>query len=878
METWNFIDQFGFFTGYEPYPWQRRLYERFLVGDVPRQLALPTGLGKTSVMVVWLLALAAQAQKGRVALPRRLVYVVNRRTVVDQATQIAEDIRTKLLAPHPVPKAVREQLQKLTVHQEMPLAIATLRGQFADSGEWKEDPTRPAIICGTVDMIGSKLLFSGYGDSFKRRPVHAGLLGQDSLLVHDEAHLEPAFEALLQRVFELQRGGGTWHRRMRLMALSATLRQASESAFTLDAEDRKHPEALQRLSARKILTLHEAKSQEVARRVAELAARFEGQPVRVLVFVRSPVTAQEEVVPLLRKATGASLSDRLVLLTGTMRGAERDSLLLERESFRVFLTGKPPAKTHYLVATSAGEVGVDLDADHLITELAPLDSLLQRLGRVNRRGGVNRAAEVHVVVPKDLRDGDPLAQSLRATSEVLHRWVEQEARPDLSPQNLDRLLNALTEDERQQAFSPVPPLATLTDIHLDCLAATSAGELPPGGPHVPQLLHGEEPVEPEVYVLWRRELPLFAAFSFERRPQALREWLHLCPPVQRELVRLPLPLFSKLCSTLAKNAEASDTLAVVLGPRSEAVTTLGELAQGLANDLAFTTVVLDAVVGGLDKDTGAVDPKAPGPVLDVAEGNAQGEPLRRRLVRLETNEGTPRFVDLDGREADVAPGWEVVGSVVLEEDDEGTATRSLCLLLPVPEVSQEEAEQARGELTLATHTEHVVAWVREIASRLNVPEEIQAACETAAHWHDWGKSDPLWQHFAYAEGRGEPLAKARRYRDPRVLAGFRHELASWRAMRPGQEPELVAALAKHLVVSHHGWARPFFPLASWDGRTPAGEQEQALADIANNFALLQREYGWWTLAWLEAVFRAADALASRYQAPPPSVQPGGVAS
>jgi CRISPR-associated endonuclease/helicase Cas3 len=47
-------------------------------------------LGKTSIIPLWLIALATGA-----ALPRRLVYIVNRRTVVDQAT---DDAARMLLA------------------------------------------------------------------------------------------------------------------------------------------------------------------------------------------------------------------------------------------------------------------------------------------------------------------------------------------------------------------------------------------------------------------------------------------------------------------------------------------------------------------------------------------------------------------------------------------------------------------------------------------------------------------------------------------------------------------------------------------------------------------------------------------------------------
>jgi CRISPR-associated endonuclease/helicase Cas3 len=128
-------------------------------------------LGKTSVIAIWLLARDVNP-----LLPRRLVYVVNRRTVVDQTTLEVEKYQNS--RPN--------------------LAVSTLRGQFADNREWSADPSREAVICGTVDMIGSRLLFSGYGVGYKAKPLHAGFLGHDVLVVHDEAHLEPAFQRLLE--------------------------------------------------------------------------------------------------------------------------------------------------------------------------------------------------------------------------------------------------------------------------------------------------------------------------------------------------------------------------------------------------------------------------------------------------------------------------------------------------------------------------------------------------------------------------------------------------------------------------------------------------------------------------------------------------------
>ena len=180
----EFAAAFRTLTGNAPFPWQQNMYllmtaERDEDGwDKLATCSLPTGLGKTSVIPIWLLALASAPDR----VPRRLVYVVNRRTVVDQATREAEKLRERLAA---VPD-VATKLAELAGDADGPLAISTMRGQKAESADWWQNPARPAVVVGTVDLIGSRLLFQGYRASYKRRPLFAGFLGQDALVVHDE--------------------------------------------------------------------------------------------------------------------------------------------------------------------------------------------------------------------------------------------------------------------------------------------------------------------------------------------------------------------------------------------------------------------------------------------------------------------------------------------------------------------------------------------------------------------------------------------------------------------------------------------------------------------------------------------------------------------
>ena len=55
----SFWDSYSSLTGHpEPMAWQRRLFDLFVKREIPTALDLPTGLGKTSVMAIWLIALA----------------------------------------------------------------------------------------------------------------------------------------------------------------------------------------------------------------------------------------------------------------------------------------------------------------------------------------------------------------------------------------------------------------------------------------------------------------------------------------------------------------------------------------------------------------------------------------------------------------------------------------------------------------------------------------------------------------------------------------------------------------------------------------------------------------------------------------------------
>src|SRR3981081_520406 len=88
--------------GYEPFPWQALLAKRVVeTGCWPRLLDLPTAAGKTAAIDVAIFHLACEAPRGlsRRA-PLRMLFVIDRRIVVDAATERALKIAKALHQPH----------------------------------------------------------------------------------------------------------------------------------------------------------------------------------------------------------------------------------------------------------------------------------------------------------------------------------------------------------------------------------------------------------------------------------------------------------------------------------------------------------------------------------------------------------------------------------------------------------------------------------------------------------------------------------------------------------------------------------------------------------------------------------------------------------
>ena len=203
----GFVPFFAEVTGgLEPFPWQVDLVERLMGGRVPEVIDVPTGLGKTSIIHCWAYAAAATLDDGA-HLPRRLFFVVDRRLVVDGAYEAAEDLQRHLTAQDagPLTGAVAQRLQRLHGDASLsPLTVVRMRGGTTWESRWLPRPDQAAVVVGTVDQFGSRLLFRGYGTSPRMRPIDAALTGTDAWLVIDEAHIAAPLVQTTSSVAALQ--------------------------------------------------------------------------------------------------------------------------------------------------------------------------------------------------------------------------------------------------------------------------------------------------------------------------------------------------------------------------------------------------------------------------------------------------------------------------------------------------------------------------------------------------------------------------------------------------------------------------------------------------------------------------------------------------
>lgn len=403
MSRLQFDTFFQSATGNSPYDYQCRLAcgdaarlgnaETLITGRDCRSLLInvPTGLGKTAAVVLaWLWN---RVELKKTDWPRRLVYCLPMRTLVEQTET---EVKKWLTAHGQLWDGKLENRRgKIGVH-------ILMGGE--DASGWDIYPEENAILIGTQDMLLSRALNRGYAAGRARWPKDFALLNNDCLWVFDEVQLmNTGFATSLQ----LQ----AWRQRMQpaepvhswwmsatvekdWLATSVDFREHVERIWN-ESEDQTdklwNEDSEVTTPAAKTLksllqpgrkTFHFDKAPELK------ADNDPGKLAKYIADVSAKVTEQMKK-PNARVLVILNTVARACDLDAKLRLDKHKPLLLhsrfrhrEREAWQDKLKAEP-----LIIATQVVEAGVDISATVLFTELCPWPSFIQRCGRAARYPG-----------------------------------------------------------------------------------------------------------------------------------------------------------------------------------------------------------------------------------------------------------------------------------------------------------------------------------------------------------------------------------------------------------------------------------------------------------------------------------------------------------
>ena len=442
--------------------WQREVADPSECGN--RLIRIPTGMGKTlGVLAAWLWH--------RVRLrnddwPRRLVWCLPMRVLVEQTES---EVRSALHRLDVLWNGQGDHGGKVGVHLLM---------GGADAGRWHLYPECDAVLIGTQDMLLSRALNRGYASPRARWPMEFGLLNHDTLWVMDEVQLMDAglatsgqlqvFRGEDQIAGKLLRPCFTWW-------MSATLQRTwlekSPDTAGLVGELARNTHCIEPGDraghlwddvAKPLEIVHVSNASALARHAAQhhQDGGF-GTKGPTLVVLNTVKRAVEAWTALRRDKALKGAGTDIRLVHSRFRPAERRAWregFLNREACGL-------GTNRIIVSTQVVEAGVDISASLLITELAPWPSLVQRFGRCARWGGAG-----HVIVADFKHDSDRKAAPY-SVDELDASRDACEALRDVGPIYLERF-----EEEHEALLPrlyPYEPTHLLLRHELDELFDTS---------------------------------------------------------------------------------------------------------------------------------------------------------------------------------------------------------------------------------------------------------------------------------------------------------------------------------------------------------------------------------------------------------------------
>lgn len=344
MEVKNYFKEI---TGFEkPYTFQMELAEKILNGKNVIMQA-PTGSGKTWASIIPFLI----AREENIKFPKKLIYILPLRTLANSLyTEIREN------------KYIKKNNIKVTIQ----------------TGEQNDDPyfLEGDIIFTTIDQVLSSLLCIPFSVSQRQGNINAGAI-LTSYLVFDEFHLlDPSTS--LSTTFHLLK----WFKKITPFCL-----------MTATLSDKLLDKMCRKLRTDRVIVdkekFEEIQSQKNKKRYIEVV----NNPItpnniiknhkKLSIVICNTVDKSQELYLQLKKAVEAKEKfNNTQLICVNSRFTSKDRKDIEKRIKEIFKKGSK--HNAILVSTQIIEVGIDITCDVMHTEISPINSFLQRIGRCAR--------------------------------------------------------------------------------------------------------------------------------------------------------------------------------------------------------------------------------------------------------------------------------------------------------------------------------------------------------------------------------------------------------------------------------------------------------------------------------------------------------------
>lgn len=332
--------------GFPPYPHQKQT-AGYLIQNKNILLRAPTGSGKSEA--IFLPFLIARQQK----LPPQMIYSLPMRTLVDDVSN-----RFQKLA-HKIPGGMR---------------VVGHHGKRMESPLFYAD-----VVVTTIDQTTGAYACTPLSLPLRHGNIPAGAVAS-SLLVFDEVH---TFEPLLGLQVALILARHSAKLGFPFVFMSATMPDSfvnfMRKQYNTEFVDANENDI--RVRKERKLFIHTNLNEELDAK--KIISFMKDSNERIIIVCNRISKAQEIYEQIRNEALNRGF--KLILLHS--RFLEDDREKKEKELKEIFGTKNSNSKA-ILVSTQVIEVGLDITCEIMISELAPIDALIQRAGRCARRGEI----------------------------------------------------------------------------------------------------------------------------------------------------------------------------------------------------------------------------------------------------------------------------------------------------------------------------------------------------------------------------------------------------------------------------------------------------------------------------------------------------------